>query len=637
MILDTIEMTAKKILVPNVMCKGEFHKLNKQKKTWSQNQFVTYQDLIPPYARNVHSSWVFYQKLSDEIFQHPVMFSKALTAWQQIQFRLLNNQLEQKDIDLIASLFKQRVFHPALYPLWFKDNPIHQNIEIMPYQWQPIEKVVFELNDWQQSTYNLCQISETHIQTSELDSYHQIQDHINEQVSTLIIVDDLNAYWLYNRSQLNAGIIDSIPLANHPNIQFLKQCIETVWHKTNPESLIDTKTFSLETHQKLNAILSNHLLNDIEHIIVKRFFKLLTEYNDDKTHTLATHIKQFNDWINAHQATVYENPSNVMITTPKHAFPQMYDHCISINMDSKALSRQFIRHDQSIHEFHIAQNKSYFKAKSAYHNEQKQSLNQSLFNVTDFARLQRCPIIYACQSKLKIKNEQASKLKMHLGIITHAVLADFWLNMKDQANLKKHAAWQIENMLKELVNKYIETIDKENSLDNAYWLFQQTHLTRTLTEWIHFESQRPSFKVVGVEQEIQLKFNDKIIKGRVDRIDYVEGLGHIIVDYKTGNPQSLQATLDGFPDPQMLIYTKAVKEQVIGIAYGLIQTKQLKGVQFSDPDYPDMAYADQPNIDAILETHIDLFNDVLKPEPFEPRHCIRCDFQSICHHASSSK
>lgn len=637
MIHKTLEMTAKKTLVPNVVCKGEFHKLTKQNQTWSKNNFVTYQDLIPAHARNIYSSWDFYQALNQQLYMGQATFTKVYLTWQQIQYRLLNAQLEQKDIEIIEYLFKHRIFSPALYPYWFMHHPIDKAIYVLPYQWQPAEKKVFEKNGWPMLTDNLIQINDIQKEVTYINHYQQLQALINSNQSTLVIVKDLNAFWLFNRTNLNAGIIDTQSLKNNHTINYLTSRIKQIWQHIDESSLIMTSTFSQDTQHQLISLLSDKAYNDVDQIVIKRFFKILAEYQDNNKLSLTTHLEQLCAWINIHQATIYDNPSNLMITTPKHAFPHMYDQCITLNIDDSELTKHYFRKDQRLLQLKIEQNQSFFKAKSSYHNSSGQTLNESILNVTDFARHQKCPIIYTCQSKLKVNNDHSSKLKMHLGIITHAVLADFWLIMQDQTNLKKHSEWQIQNILHDQIATHIQAIEKTTPLDHTYWAFQQTHLTRTLMGWINFEYTRPPFKVVGVEQEINLQLNNKLIKGRVDRIDHVEGLGHIIIDYKTGYVQSLQSTLEGFPDPQMLIYTKALNKPIVGIAYGLVPNQQFKGVQFINPDYTALSYVDKPDIDHILETHIALFDAILKPLPYEPRQCIRCDFQSICHHASTSK
>ena len=635
---NTIELTEKKTLVPNVVCKREFHKLVNQDSMWTRNIFLTYSDLIPSYARNIHSTWYFYQKINDIVFDGQASLNKVLTYWQQTQFKLLNNHYDKNDSALVAKLFDHLSYHPSLFPVWFFNNPIDKELSILPYQWQPIENSVFEKNNWHISFSNIHKYKNCDQKNKYINNPEEISQYINSSKNTLIIVSNLNAYWMHKRHSLNAGIIDTKPLTNHPLLNYISESLNNQWQKQNStESYLTTKYFTNKCLEYLSELFENQSFSDIELIILKRVIRLIEEMSDDRKHALQTHLENLFLWIESHQVSIYISHNNTMITTPKHAFPYMYDECIIVNLDNADIENLYFSDNQNIINLNFVNDDNIYRAKSNYQNISGFKLNQDNFNVTDFLKFQRCPIIYTCQNKLKIENEQASFLKMHIGIITHAVLADFWLLIKDQATLKSHTSNEIKSILNNLIEKHIQTIDKNKEIDLAYWAFQKSHLTETIYQWLLNELDRKPFKVVAVEKQIHLNFNGKLIKGRVDRVDYIEGLGYFIIDYKTGYTQSIQATLDGFPDPQMLVYTKALEYDVVGIGYALISTGQLKSVQFSDKNHETIPYYDMPNIEDIIQKHMNLFNDILKPLPYEPRQCIKCDFQSICHHASSSK
>lgn len=635
---NTIELSAKKTLVPNVVCKREFHKLINPQSLWTTNTFITYSDLIPSYARNIHSTWYFYQKINDIIFDGQASLNKILNYWKQTQFKLLNNHYDKSDHALVAKLFEHLSYHPSLYPIWFLNNPVDKEISILPYQWQPIENTVFEKNHWQISLSNLVNFKDCVQNHKYLNNLDDVYQFISSSRNTLIVVSELNAYWMHKRHSLNAGIIDSKPLVNHPLLNNIEILLNDMWQNKNlTDTSLTTKLFRNKNLEYLSEFIANQPLNDIEAIIIKRIIKLIEEMSDDRNHSLQTHLENLSLWLKSHQVSLYINHGNTMITTPKHAFPYMYDECFIINLDETDIDKLYFSTNQNVTKLNLIQNKDIFRAKSNYQNVSGYKLNQNQFNVTDFIKFQRCPIIYTCQNKLKINNEQASLLKMHIGIITHAVLADFWLIIKDQANLKKHTSNELKLILNNLIEKQIQTVDKNKKIDLAYWTFQKSHLTQTIYQWLLTEFDRTPFKVVAVEKQIHLNFNGKLIKGRVDRVDYIDGLGYFIIDYKTGYTQSIQSTLEGFPDPQMLIYTKALEYDVVGIGYALIATGQLKGIQFIDQSYETIPYYDMPNVEEIIQRHLNLFNDILKPLPYEPRQCIKCEFQSICHHASSSK
>lgn len=635
---DIIEMTEEKTLVPNIICKSEFHKLSNPQKLWNQNSFVTYSDLIPSHARNIYSNWHFYQTLNKLNFNCNASFQQVIKHWKLMQYRLLNNRFEHNDLQLIKRFFEIYTYHPALYPIWFLNHPEKIHIQVLPYNWQPLENHVFKKKHWNMNKDKFLKIGDLDIKTRVIKNLNDIEVLINQSINTLIIVPELNAYWQNKKTELNAGIIDTLPLKNHILISYYKRKIQEYWLDGHLKMKnMSTQSFSDETLHLLVREIQNKAFNDIDTILINRLVKLIFEYRDNNQLTITEHLDNLFIWVDLHQASIYISNSNTMITTPKHAFPFMYDSCFMINIDHSSIDHLYFKNEQEVNRIEVAQNDNYYKAKSNYYNLQKQSLNETHFNVTDFAKFQKCPIVYTCQNKLKVKNELTSTLNMNRGIIIHAVLADFWHQVKNQSTLKKYKTYEIKSLLNKFVVKYINQIHKDKDIEFNYWEFQKKHITELLVNWINFELDRSSFKVIAVEKQIHLKFKDSYIKGRVDRIDYIDDLGYVIIDYKTGYAQSLQSTLDGFPDPQMLIYTHALEFDIAGIAYGLISTKQFKGIQFLDPDYQHMSYYDKPDVANIIESHIELFNSILKPNPFEPRQCIHCDYQSICHHASTTK
>ena len=635
---DAFELTAEKTLVPNTMCKGEFLKSYGKRNNWTINPFLTYYDLIPPHARNLCSTWQFFQILDQLVFKERIGFSKIYKYWSQMQHRILNHCMNQDDLDIINHLFEQHTFHPALYPTWFLKNSFAPSLKVLPYQWQPLEHYIFEKNKITMDTSGLTSIDKLDVLNHDFNDSNALDKHIDSSKLTLIIVNNMNAYWLDKRITLNAGLMDSQSLAMHPITLFLKKTILEIWQDKKIDTLsISTKQYSQETSLNLISRLTQQTFNDIETIIINRFLSLLNDYSDLNTYFVSEHHRIFFSWIDVHQVNIYINQPNVMITTPKHAFPHMYDECIIVNLDDEALNKLYFSNNQTIKKLQTNNNHDIFKAKSNYINQTNFSLNETTLNVTDFAKFQRCPIIYTCQNKLKIKNEQSSILKMQIGIVIHAVLADFWSLIKDQTTLKKHQPNQIKQIVSEFVITHIEKINISHTMDQHYWHFQKKHLTDKILKWVMFEMERTPFKVVAIEKDIHLQCQNKFIKGRVDRVDYIENLGYVVIDYKTGASQSISASLNGFPDPQMLIYTKALEYDVVGFAYGMIATTQLKGLQFQDSDNDVLPFFDKPLIDEILKKHSELFDAILKPLPLEPRQCLRCDFQSVCHDASTSK
>ena len=63
--------------------------------------------------------------------------------------------------------------------------------------------------------------------------------------------------------------------------------------------------------------------------------------SDNRKHALQTHLENLLLWIESHQVSIYISHNNTMITTPKHAFPYMYDECIIVNLDNADIEKLY--------------------------------------------------------------------------------------------------------------------------------------------------------------------------------------------------------------------------------------------------------------------------------------------------------
>jgi DNA helicase II / ATP-dependent DNA helicase PcrA len=140
-----------------------------------------------------------------------------------------------------------------------------------------------------------------------------------------------------------------------------------------------------------------------------------------------------------------------------------------------------------------------------------------------------------------------------------------------------------------------------------------------------FNSQKTKIalinKELALEVNFSLKINNYTIKGKIDRIDQVEG-GFEIIDYKTGN---VKKKLEKKDKDQLLIYQIALKEifqlNPVKLTYHYLnENKKLSFV------------ATQEDEDKIKEKIVSQIKKIEKSS-FQASpgwHCQHCDFRSIC-------
>lgn len=127
-----------------------------------------------------------------------------------------------------------------------------------------------------------------------------------------------------------------------------------------------------------------------------------------------------------------------------------------------------------------------------------------------------------------------------------------------------------------------------------------------------------------LEAGFHLKIDDVVLKGRIDRIDTVEG-GVEIIDYKTGSPKE---KLEWEDKRQLIIYALAAEQcfnpplNVVRLTYSYLEDGSTISFTPTEKEKEKMrAY--------IVETVGEMRTSDFAPDPNE-RTCKYCDFKDIC-------
>jgi len=87
-----------------------------------------------------------------------------------------------------------------------------------------------------------------------------------------------------------------------------------------------------------------------------------------------------------------------------------------------------------------------------------------------------------------------------------------------------------------------------------------------LRAFLAYENDRPSYRVVACEREVEQVCGPLTVRGRIDRIDVIEDR-EVLIDYKTGRLPTLDLDTDRPQQPQLLFYATARGPAVAAFAF----------------------------------------------------------------------
>lgn len=148
------------------------------------------------------------------------------------------------------------------------------------------------------------------------------------------------------------------------------------------------------------------------------------------------------------------------------------------------------------------------------------------------------------------------------GNLVHAVLQKLWEGMGSQAALLALGAGaldaRIDAAYQEAVAEEMEKRQRWRHLPPAIVAMEKAHVTALLRAWCEIEKERAPFQVTHTEKDLTLELAGMRYTLRADRIDMLEDGGVVLIDYKTGRPESTKSWFETRPSPvQLGIYALA--------------------------------------------------------------------------------
>jgi probable DNA repair protein len=176
------------------------------------------------------------------------------------------------------------------------------------------------------------------------------------------------------------------------------------------------------------------------------------------------------------------------------------------------------------------------------------------------------------------------------GRFVHDALERFWKTTKTHAEL---VALRDRGALHDTLEACVETTLQQGGSPRWRALppfvrdAERSALQRVLAEWLAVEAERAPFTVEGVEERLPVSIAGVEVQVKLDRIDRNAQGERILIDYKTGQPKSVQALFGPRPDaPQLPLYSCALGAQPPDVvAFGYVRRGQAEAVGVSRDVY----------------------------------------------------
>lgn len=154
------------------------------------------------------------------------------------------------------------------------------------------------------------------------------------------------------------------------------------------------------------------------------------------------------------------------------------------------------------------------------------------------------------------------------GSIVHHAMRLFWEDVRDSRRLQElHSSGGLQSYVESIASRALQDAEVPYPLSRRFVELEKKRLTALLMDWAEVELKRETgFTVKTVELERELVIGGLALKGRVDRIDELEGGGELILDYKTGRPDLKDWLSERPMDPQLLIYCAGSKFDAVSFA-----------------------------------------------------------------------
>lgn len=233
------------------------------------------------------------------------------------------------------------------------------------------------------------------------------------------------------------------------------------------------------------------------------------------------------------------------------------------------------------------------------------------FSFTQLSAFKTCPLQYKFAHVLKIP--VFGKASFSFGKTMHETLHRYFVEWMDQG-----AQVPLDDLYRLFNDNWMDDW-YEDDIEREKFRVQGREQLKGFFDFLKDHPPAPSY----LEQDFTLKFGDTILKGRIDRIDTVEG-GVEIIDYKTGTPK-VDGKIDASDKEQLYLYQMAARD-ILGLNVVKLTYHYLK-------DNSQVSFIGDPDdLLDLQEKILDRVNGIKKSSFIATPgfHCQFCDFKDIC-------
>ncbi len=192
-----------------------------------------------------------------------------------------------------------------------------------------------------------------------------------------------------------------------------------------------------------------------------------------------------------------------------------------------------------------------------------------------------CPFQAFARSHLRTEprpGPQPGLTAAERGMLLHHALHRLFEHIPGSGDLREADADSLRDAISGALEHAPLALNSERRqvLGSAVLELEKERLASLLRQWLALEAQRGvDFSVVEQEVERDLVIGGVELRLRLDRIDRLDDGSLIVIDYKSGRPESLDAWFTDPPTkPQLPLYALA-EEDSTGIAYAVLRPGEL--------------------------------------------------------------
>ncbi|HEY2629161.1 MAG TPA: PD-(D/E)XK nuclease family protein [Usitatibacter sp.] len=162
---------------------------------------------------------------------------------------------------------------------------------------------------------------------------------------------------------------------------------------------------------------------------------------------------------------------------------------------------------------------------------------------------------------------------MDRGNVVHAMLAELWKALGNKERLDAIGDAELDGVVVSSVDKALEQLKRRRAdvLAGAFGRLERERLVRIAHEWLAKERNRGDFEVVAIEDKQPATFGGVTVNVKLDRMDSVPGVGHFVIDYKTGEAKPAALLLPRMDEPQLAMYALS-RPNVGAVAFAHVRT-----------------------------------------------------------------